>query len=99
VAILLLLIGGGYGSSLGFDPEYLCKSSFRLFGRGATITIDTPSGPGLASPIVDDGASSATPWTEFGAVAPVADGGWLPKAVGEVPQATGARTGRPQNHR
>jgi len=81
VAILLLLIGGGYGSSLGFDPEYLCKSSFRLFGRGATITIDTPSGPGLASPIVDDGASSATPWTEFGAVAPVADGGWLPKCL------------------
>ena len=49
------------------------------------MTVDTPSGPGLDSPVGEIGPSSATPWTEFGAVAPVTDGDWLRKASGEVP--------------
>ncbi len=54
-------------------------------GRAATITVDTPSGPGLASPVGENCASSATPLTPFGAVGRASDGCWLFEASGDVP--------------
>jgi hypothetical protein len=54
-------------------------------GRAATITVDTPSGPGSANPVGENCASSATPLTPFGAVGRASDGCWLLKASGDVP--------------
>jgi hypothetical protein len=53
-------------------------------GRAATVTVDTPSGPGLASPVGENGVCSAMPLTPFGAVG-LLDWLCLLKASGEIP--------------
>jgi hypothetical protein len=54
--------------------------------RGAIITVDTPSGPGLANPVVDNRAcSSAMPWRFAGTVGRAAGGLALFNASGERP--------------
>jgi hypothetical protein len=44
----------------------------------------------------DNGASSATPWTSFGAVGPWSDAGCLAKAEGEIPPVGWGADGTPE---
>ena len=46
-------------------PSVSCAAV--LHGFGATVLVETPSGPGSARPTVEDGDCSATPSTAFGA--------------------------------
>ena len=74
-------------------PSVSCAAT--PHGRAATITVDTPSRPGRDSPVGENGASSATPWTAGEAVGSWPDAGCLVKAVGGIPPAGAVADGTP----